>query len=76
MADFAHQMPWLVDTAYPDATVVRVVLDNLNTHRMAFLYETFTAAEARRIMKRLEFHHTPTHASWLSMAEIEFSVLT
>ena len=76
MEDFAHRMRWLVDEAYPDAPVVRVVLDNLNTHRMASLYETFPAAEARRIVKRLEFHHTPKHASWLNMAEIEFSVLT
>ena len=66
MQDFAHQMRWLVDEAYPDAPVVRVVLDNLNTHRMASLYETFDAAEARRIVKRLEFHHTPKHASWLN----------
>ena len=76
MEDFAHQMRWLVDEAYPDAPVVRVVLDNLNTHRMASLYETFPAAEAGRIVRRLEFHHTPKHASWLNMAEIEFSVLT
>ena len=76
MEDFAHQMRWLVDEAYPDAPVARVVLDNLNTHRMASLYETFPAAEARRIVRRLEFHHTPKHASWLNMAEIEFSVLT
>ena len=66
MVDFAHQMRWLVDVAYPHAPVVRVVLDNLNTHRMASLYETFPAAEARRIVKRLEFHHTPKHASWLN----------
>ena len=76
MQDFAHQMRWLVDEAYPDAPVIRVVLDNLNTHRMASLYETFPAAEARRIVKRLEFHHTPKHASWLNMAEIEFSALS
>ena len=76
MQDFAHRMQWLVDVAYPRAPVVRVVLDNLNTHRTASLYETFPAAEARRIVKRLEFHHTPKHASWLNMAEIEFSVLT
>ena len=74
--DFAHQMRWLVDEAYPEVPVVRVVLDNLNTHRMASLYETFPAAEARRIAKRLEFHHTPKHASWLNMAEIEFSALS
>ena len=75
MQDFAHQMCWLVDEAYPDVPVIRVVLDNLNTHRMASLYETFPPAEARRIAKRLEFHHTPKHGSWLNMAEIEFSVL-
>lgn len=73
--DFAHQMRWLVDEAYPEVPVVRVVLDNLNTHRPASLYEAFPAAEARRIVKRLEFHHTPKHGSWLNMAEIEFSVL-
>ena len=73
--DFAHQMRWLVDEAYPDVPVVRLVLDNLNTHRVASLYETFEPAEARRIAKRLEFHHTPKHGSWLNMAEIEFSVL-
>ena len=59
MQDFARQMQWLVDTAYPHAPVVRVVLDNLNIHRMASLYETFPDAEARGIAKRLEFHHTP-----------------
>ena len=69
-------MRWLVDEAYPEVPVVRVVLDNLNTHRTASLYETFPAAEARRIAKRLEFHYTPKHGSWLNMAEIEFSVLS
>ena len=73
--DFAHQMRWLVDEAYPEVPVIRLVLDNLNTHRVASLYETFPPAEARRIAKRLEFHHTPKHGSWLNMAEIEFSVL-
>ena len=73
--DFAHQMRWLVDQAYPDVPVVRLVLDNLNTHRVASLYQTFPPAEARRIAKRLEFHHTPKHGSWLNMAEMEFSVL-
>ncbi len=57
--DFAHQMRWLVDEAYPDVPVIRLVLDNLNTHWMASLYETLPASEARRIAKRLEFHHTP-----------------
>ena len=75
MRDFAHQMRWLVDEAYPHVPVIRVVLDNLNTHRRASLYETFPPAEARRIAKRLEFHFTPQHGSWLNMAEIEFSVL-
>ena len=76
MQDFAHQMRWLVDEAYPQACVVRLVLDNPNTHRTASLYETFPAEEARRIAKRLEFHYTPKHGSWLNMAEIEFSVLS
>ena len=66
MQDFAHQMRWLVDEAYPGVPVVRVVLDNLNTHRTASLYETFPAVEARRIAKRLEFHYTPKHGSWLN----------
>ncbi len=73
-ADFAQQMKWLVDERHPEATVIRVVLDNLNTHRPASLYEAFPPAEARRILKRLEFHHTPKHGSWLNMAEIEISV--
>ena len=68
MEDFAHRMRWLVDEAYPEVPVVRLVLDNLNTHRMASLYQTFPAAEARRIAKRLEFHYTPKHGSWLNMA--------
>ena len=76
MQDFVRQMQWLVDEAYPDVPVIRLVLDNLNTHRKASLYETFPAAEARRIAKRLELHHTPKHCSWLNMAEIEFSVLS
>lgn len=72
--DWAHCMKWLVDEAYPHAECVRVVLDNLNTHTYAALYETFPPHEARRIRKRLELHFTPKHASWLNMAEIEFSV--
>ena len=74
--DFAHQMRWLVDEAYPQADKVRVVLDNLNTHRPASLYVAFPPAEARRIVKRLQFHYTPKHGSWLNMAEIELSVLS
>ena len=84
MQNFAHQMRWLVDEAYPETPVVRVVMDNLNTHRTASLYETFPAAAARRIAKRLEFHYTPKHGSLLNpvsstgqaMAEIQFSVLS
>ena len=74
--DFARQMQWLVDVGYPRALVIRVVLDNLSTHTAAALYETFPPAEARRILRRLEFHYTPTHGSWLNMAEIELSILT
>jgi hypothetical protein len=76
MKEFAECMQWLVDEVYPQAEVVRVVLDNLNTHRPAALYETFPPQEARRILKRLEFHYTPKHGSWLNMAEIELSVFS
>lgn len=69
--DFAECMRELVDKHYPDADVIRVVLDNLVTHHEASLYKTFPAEEARRILRRLEFHYTPKHASWLNMAEIE-----
>jgi len=72
--DFAHCMKWLVDEAYPETEVIRVVLDNLNTHTVAALYETFEAVEANRLRHRLEFHYTPKHGSWLNMAEIEFSI--
>ena len=74
--DFAEQMRWLVDQAYPDTGVIRLVLDNLNTHKKGSLYEAFEPSEARRIARRLEFHHTPKHGSWLNMAEIEFSVFS
>jgi DDE superfamily endonuclease len=73
--DFANQMKWLVDERYPEAELVRVTLDNLNTHKAASLYEAFTPEEARRIVKKLEFHYTPKHGSWLNMAEIELSIL-
>jgi DDE superfamily endonuclease len=75
MLDFAEQMRWLVDERYPDAKVIRGVLDNLNTHKPASLYEAFAPAEARRILKKLAFHYTPKHGSWLNMAEIELSIL-
>jgi hypothetical protein len=74
--DFAQQMKWLVDEAYPDAKVIRVVLDNLNVHTTASLYATFPPAEARRIARKLEFHPTPKHGSWLNVAESELAVLS
>ncbi len=76
MIDFAHCMKDLVDTWYPDAECIRVVQDNLNTHKPASLYEAFAPQEARRILERLEFHYTPKHGSWLNMAEIELNVLS
>lgn len=74
--DFARQMQWAVDVRYPDAVCVHVVLDNLNTHTEAALYQTYSPVEARRILNKLRFHYTPKHASWLNMAEIEFSVFS
>jgi hypothetical protein len=65
----------LVDTHYSMAELIRVVLDNLSTHTTGALYETFPAAEAHRVLQRLEFHYTPKHASWLNMVEIEIGVL-
>jgi DDE superfamily endonuclease len=76
MHDFAHHMQWLVDEGYPNADLIRIVLDNLNPHKLASLYETFPPHEARRIAKKLEFHYTPKHGSWLNMAELEFSVVS
>jgi DDE superfamily endonuclease len=73
--EFAQMMKALVDVFFPNARVIRVVLDNLNTHVLGALYEAFPAEEARRIARRLEFHYTPKHGSWLNMAEMEFSVL-
>jgi hypothetical protein len=74
--DFAHQMQWLVDVRYPEAEMIGVIMDNLNTHKPASLYEAFIPAEARRLLKKLEFHYTPKHGSWLNMAEIELSILS
>lgn len=73
--DCAQVMQQLVDVHFPQAEKIRVVLDNLNTHTPASLYEAFPPQEARRLLKKLEFHYTPKHASWLNMAEIEFSVM-
>jgi DDE superfamily endonuclease len=75
-ADFAACMRELVDLDFPEAEVIQVVLDNLSTHSPAALYEAFPPEEARRLLRKLEFHYTPKHGSWLNMAEIELSVLS
>src|SRR5262245_33935626 len=74
--EFAQQMKALVDQHFPEAELIRVVLDNLNTHTPAALYEAFEPAEARRLAAKLVFVYTPTHASWLNQAEIELAALT
>src|SRR5262245_21714666 len=73
--DFAQCMQQLVDSYYPEAEVIRVVVDNLNTHTTAALYEAFSPREAHRLFQRRMFHYTPKHGSWLNMVEIELSVL-
>jgi transposase len=73
--DWAHFIQELVDVHYPKAEKIVLVMDNLATHSPAALYHTFAPAEARRLVEKLEIHHTPLHGSWLNMAEIEFSVL-
>lgn len=73
--EFAHCMRHIVQS-YPDAEIIRVVLDNLNTHKAASLYEAFPPEEARAIARKIEFHYTPKHGSWLNIAEIELAVLS
>ena len=73
--DWAIQIKQMLDERYPNASKVRLVMDNLNTHRIASLYEAFEPKEARRLAERLEIHYTPKHGSWLNMAEIELSAL-
>lgn len=73
--DWARWVKGMLDERYPDAVSVRLVMDNLNTHSAASLYETFLPEEARRLAERLEIHYTPKHGSWLNIAEIELSVL-
>jgi len=73
--DFAACMRELTDVHYPRAERIRVVFDNLSTHSAGALYQAFPADEARRVLRRLEFHYVPKHASWLNMVEIEISVL-
>src|SRR5919202_449568 len=72
---WAHQIKELVDVHYPEARKIVLVMDNLNTHTPASLYEAFEPKEAKRLSDRLEIHYTPKHGSWLNMAEIELSVL-
>lgn len=74
--DFALCVRDLVDLHFPEVEVIRLVVDNLNTHNPSSLYEAFAPAEARRILRKLEFHYTPKHGSWLNMAEIEISILS
>jgi hypothetical protein len=73
--DFAEVVRWLVEEVHEEAEKVVLVMDNLNTHKIASLYRAFPPEQARRIAERLEIHHTPRHGSWLNMAEIELSVL-
>jgi hypothetical protein len=73
--DWAACVKWVLDTQYPDAEKVVLVMDNLNTHVISSLYEAFPPEEALRLAKRLEIHYTPKHGSWLDIAEIELSAL-
>jgi hypothetical protein len=73
--DFAEVLRWLAEEIHPDAERIVLVMDNLNTHKLASLYEAFPPEPARRIAERLEIHHTPKHGSWLNVAEIELVVL-
>ena len=73
--DFAHCIKDLVDVQYPEAAGIVLVMDHLNTHSPASLYEAFPPAEAKRLADKLEIHYTPAHGSWLNMAEIELSAL-
>lgn len=74
--DFARLLQWLADDLLADAKKIVLVMDNLNTHKMASLYQAFAPAEARRLAERFEVHHTPKHGSWLNIAEIELSALS
>jgi len=74
--DWAHRVKWVLDNQYPDTEKVVLVMDNLNTHVISSLYETFHPEEAFRLAQRLEIHYTPKHGSWLDIAEIELSALS
>jgi hypothetical protein len=73
--DWAHCLKDLVEVHFPEAEKITLVSDNLNTHKPAALYEAFSPLQARQIIEKLDWHHTPKHGSWLNMAEIELSVL-
>ena len=73
--DWAHCVRDLIDVHYPDADTIVLVMDQLNTHSPASLYEAFPPSEAKRLADKLELHYTPKHGSWLDMAEIELSIL-
>ena len=73
--DWANRIRWLLDAQYPEAEKVVLVMDNLNTHTISSLYDTFSPDEAFRLAQRLEIHHTPKHGSWLNIAEIELSAM-
>lgn len=73
--DYAAAIQHLVDVSYPSAETIVLMQDNLNTHKLAALYEAFPPEEARRLIDKLEVHYTPKHGSWLNMAEIELAVL-
>ncbi len=74
--DWAEEIKYLVDVSYPDCPKIILVMDNLNTHTITYLYKAYPAWEARRIARRLEIHFTPKHGSWLNIAEIELNVMT
>jgi len=75
MIDFASFVKMVVDKEYPEIDVIRLIVDNLNTHKAKAFYETFSKDEAERILGKIEFHYTPKHASWLNAAEIEINVM-
>jgi len=74
--DWAYQVRELLEVHYPNVPLIRLVMDNLNTHSIASLYEAFSAETARTLARRLEIHYTPKHGSWLNIAEIELSAMT
>jgi hypothetical protein len=74
--DWAEEIKYLVDELYAENEKIILIMDNLNTHKASSLYKAFPPAEARRILKKIDFHYTPKHGSWLNIAEIELNVMT